>query len=202
MAPPPVRAFVAIELPSRLRQALWAGTAEARAAYPQGRWVAAGSLHITVKFLGDLDPARVPEVGECLDGVCERHRPYRVVLGGLGTFPGGSRARVIWAGITSGGEETGHLARDADAALSRLGFEPETRSFRAHLTIARVGQAVPTAALTGALERLRVVEWGGFEVGRLVLMQSILRPQGPLYRPISYHILGGVATSPGPCYTR
>jgi len=186
-----VRAFAAIEVPDNLRQTLWEGTAQTRAIYPQGKWVSPGNLHLTVKFLGDIDQDQVPSIGACLDDVCRRHHPFTIVLGGVGTFPGGIRARVIWAGITSGGEETEHLAGDADQSLARLGFKPEDRPFRAHLTVARAGQVGVSDEVINALDRLRTMEWGRFAVERVVLMQSILRPQGPLYRALSHHPLRG-----------
>jgi 2'-5' RNA ligase len=150
--------------------------------------VADASLHVTVKFLGQIDDARVPAVAEALAGAASRVAAFEVAVRGLGAFPSPSRARVIWAGL-EGAEPLAALAGEVDRALAALGVPPESRAFAAHVTLGRAREARPNSALARALAR--PVDFGRLPVTRLSLMRSELRPQGSRYTELAGVLLGG-----------
>lgn len=133
----PVRAFVALPLPDAARGQLGPFLAACEQRAPRYRWVPVENLHLTLRFLGGLDPERLARVRKALAGV--EVPPFDVRLGELGTFGGRSRPRVVWLGLAQGAGEVGELAAAVSEASVVAGLEPETAPFRAHLTLARSG---------------------------------------------------------------
>jgi 2'-5' RNA ligase len=177
-----MRCFVAIDLPDDVRAAVAAAQERLRAASPRAdvRWTAPHAMHLTLRFLGEV--ADVEPVGATLATVGARHAPVALAAGGLGAFPGLARPRVLWAGITAGIRELGLLAADVERALVPLGFAPEARPFRAHLTLARVrsprGLRRIAAAIAGD------APFGEWTATEMVLYRSHLRPGGSIYEPL------------------
>jgi 2'-5' RNA ligase len=105
------------------------------------RWVPPPSLHVTLKFLGDLDLGLVSPVGASLAELCRRTAPLRLQVTGLDAFPNREDPQVLFVGIGAGHDALAHLAGAVDQALGALGFPLETRAFRGHVTLARVSRA-------------------------------------------------------------
>lgn len=173
-----IRAFIAISLPADVQQLLGAVSQELATRVP-GRavaWVRPENIHLTLRFLGDTPLARLDRLTSLLDAVAARHRPFNLALGRLGVFPNERRPRVIWVGLT-GDPPTAALQKDLDAALLPLGWQQDGKPFSPHLTLGRV---------KGSHDQIRL-PWGkavvptSFTVDRLHLIESELRPQGPLY---------------------
>ena len=135
-----MRCFVAIDLTSDVRAAIARAQTRVRtaAAHADVRWVDPAQFHLTLKFLGAVPDDRVPAVSAALEGAVADTAPIALAAAGLGGFPSLRSARVLWAGITAGVPELARLAAAIDRALTPLGFPPEGRSFRGHLTIGRV----------------------------------------------------------------
>ena len=150
-------------------------------------WVRPGLVHLTLRFLGETDEARVEAIAEAMQGAAGG---CFVMQGGAGGFfPQRGAPRVIWMGFSRGMEECGAYFAALDAGLVRAGFDAETRPFAAHVTVARVRQAVrgdDWAGLAADLTR----QWPPFNVDTVVLWQSILKPSGPQYRRVSEIALG------------
>lgn len=177
-----VRCFVGLPLPGDWQQAL-DRVALRLAARLASRisWTRPGNWHVTLKFLGEVEQARLPELGTALRGVC--FGPFALGLGAAGYFPSLTRGgpRTLWAGLSVGAEDCAQLAARVDAALAARGFAPEAKPFRAHVTLGRVK----------ALEAGDDWELVGRELGRetfpaaglsrFVLWRSVLGPEGPKY---------------------
>ncbi len=191
-----IRAFVAVELPDEVKatirqveQKLQAGPA-ARAV----KWVDAAQMHITVKFLGDTDTARIPAVEQALNEVARKHAPFALRLAGLGTFPNGPRVRVVWIGLAEGEAPLVALIDDAERALNALGFKPEHHEAHPHVTLGRVRDwagAGERRETVDGLKAVRVPEFPAAMVDHLSLMQSHLSPQGATYRALHQAALKG-----------
>ncbi|MFQ5513289.1 MAG: RNA 2',3'-cyclic phosphodiesterase [Myxococcota bacterium] len=189
-----LRAFLAVTLPSELRRLALARAARLRLRLgSQVRWVPEENLHLTLKFLGDIDPERVPVLVRNAQAKLGRQKPFSVALGGLGSFPDARRARIIWLGVSRGAAELARLARRLDAAAARIGVERERRPYRAHLTLGRLRQpsAIPLAELAPAPD----AEPPCFEVSEVVLYESRLSPSGASHVPLAHLLLQEVDAS-------
>jgi len=203
-----MRLFVAVDLdPARHEAVARAAAGLRRALDSEGwgralRWVAPGHLHLTIRFLGEMEEAAGARVGEALAAPLDV-APFDVVFEGAGVFPPRGAPRVVWIGLTSGADG---LARVFDAVESRLrplGVAPDTRPLSPHLTIARLRDrarggrpdasrpAAPRRRLDAALEAVRVAA-GAQPVRSITLYQSRLTPAGPEYSPLVSTPLAGV----------
>ena len=176
-----MRLFVALNLPLSVREGIHADAEPLRAASTGIRWTAASALHVTLKFLGEQDERLVDALREALATVAERHSPVTVETTHLGAFPNFRRPRVVWVGMT-GEKVLQALARDVDQTLAPLGIPPESRAFRAHLTLGRVrGELNPREAAAIAKAADAVHTSRGFAVQTVDLMRSELGAGGSRY---------------------
>jgi 2'-5' RNA ligase len=182
----PIRTFIAIELTGALHRALAAAQAEfqrdraARAI----RWVAPANIHLTLKFLGDVNADQIPALQRALSDACTDIPPFTLTLGGAGAFPNTRRPNVVWLGARGQIEIAARLAQRIDDACAALGFAREERPFTPHLTLGRVKRdASPSERqLIGALiEQAPVGDLGELRVERMSIMQSELKPGGSVY---------------------
>ena len=187
--PKPVRLFAAVEIPPRARDTAARAIEDWRPRFPGARWVRPESWHVTVKFLGRTPPRLVRYVREGCASAAATIRPFRVRLGGLGVFPGPSRARVFWVGLDDEGSGLSALAAALDRELGDE-FPPEKRRFTAHLTVARFNPPRDVREHAAALAEASV-EPSPFRVGRLVLFQSHLSPRGARYEAVGEFPLRG-----------
>jgi 2'-5' RNA ligase len=181
-----MRLFVGFEVPAATRAAALAAVALIRERAPRARWVPEENLHVTLKFLGEVDPGLDEWVPDRIAEAAERVPPFEVALVGLGAFRSASRARVVWAGLRD--MPPGAMADAAaavDAALATE-FPAESRPFAAHLTLAR---SDPPLTLT--VEDLDVaLETAAWTVEHAVLFRSHLRRPAPRYEPLRRFPLG------------
>ena len=136
---------MAVGLPDLQRDRLAGYLDGCRVLLPGFRWVAADSLHLTLRFLGRVGPGPLDSLAAALRRLTVE--PFPVTVGGLGAFGRGSSVRVVWLGVTAGGHELSRLAAEVEGCTVAAGFEPEERPYHPHLTLARSrerrGQALP-----------------------------------------------------------
>jgi 2'-5' RNA ligase len=148
-------------------------------------WVAPENFHVTVKFLGHVDDARVQRVIEALHTAARGHAPFDLEVRGLGAFPSTTRARVLWAGLTCGTAALGTLAASVEDALAPLGFAREDRPFSPHITLARVREPRRAPELAEALSVASGRRFGRVAVPEIALMRSDLSPRGARYTTLA-----------------
>lgn len=148
-------------------------------------WVAPENFHITVKFLGGIDEARVSSVIDALRIAAAGRQAFDLEILALGAFPSPIRPRVLWAGVTEGRAPLGALAAAVDDALVPLGFARESRPFAAHVTLARIREPRRTPALAEALGAAASQRFGRVTIEHLALMRSDLSPRGARYFVLS-----------------
>jgi len=189
-----VRCFVAIDLTTDVRAAIARAQTRVRTAatHADVRWVDPTQVHLTLKFLGAVVDERVPAVSAALETAVAGSRPVALAAAGLGGFPSLKSPRVLWAGITAGVPELVQLAAGIDRGLAPLGFPPEARPFRGHLTIGRVRSPRGGRELAAAVGAAGAPAFGSWTAPEVVLYESRLRPTGALYTPVSRHPLRGV----------
>jgi RNA 2',3'-cyclic 3'-phosphodiesterase len=175
-----LRLFVAADPPPDLLEALDESIAplRSRPELASARWTVPANQHVTLKFLGWVEAGTVEPIVNSLATVASSHEAATITLTGLGAFPSGRRARVLWAGLEDPAGLLAALVSDLDASLGSLGFEPETRAFTPHLTLARFK---PPASVAGVPAEVPGVAEPSFEVDRLHLYRSHLHPKGARY---------------------
>jgi 2'-5' RNA ligase len=181
-----VRCFVGLELPRAHRAALAAHLEDCASLAPGHRWVDPDGLHLTLRFLGGLEPARVNAVRAALALVAGA--PFRIALGGQGTFGPRSAPRVVWLGVALGAEPFTALAGAIELACRSAGLEADSRLVRPHLTLGRQragGTRLPALPPPPALPPWSVEDF--------VLYESLLRPPPPRYLPLDRY---GLLSSP------
>lgn len=176
-----MRLFVAINVPSAVRDAIFADSAPLRAGASSIKWTAAPSLHVTLKFIGEYDDASVHGVQHAVAEAAGVHAPFDVETTTVGAFPNFRRPRVVWVGMTSEAEFRA-LASDIDRALVALGIVADARPFQAHLTLGRVrGDLRPAEAKALAAAAAEARTRRAFPVRTVDLMRSELGPGGSRY---------------------
>ena len=182
-----VRAFIAIELSSQIQELLGQHIQRLRAALSGPvRWMAPHSVHLTLKFLGNVPGSLVPTIGDALERACRGTGALELRIGALGCFPNPRRARVLWLDVEGDMEMLVPLHARIDEEMVALGFDREGRAFVPHLTLARVrGVGIEP----GTLEEL-IARWPserpGFTVTGVSLMRSFLRPEGAVHQRLSF----------------
>ena len=129
-----MRLFIALDIPADVRAALTSYLERARALAPEARWARVEGLHVTLKFIGHAEDARVEQIKAALSLI--KAAPFEVKFAGVGFFPNPNAGRVFWAGV-DGVESLPSLASSIDAAMEKLEFPRETKPYHPHLTLAR-----------------------------------------------------------------
>ena len=188
-----MRCFVAVDVPPDVRGRVTALTQRIRQAAPRAdvRWSGTESLHVTLKFLGEVPDARVPTVEQALAAVAAAHAPLALIAAGAGGFPNASRPRVVYVGILGQVEALARLATAVDGALEALGFPGERRAFRGHLTVGRVRSPRGGDGLAAALRAAAGVAVGTWTADELVLYRSRLHPTGAVHDAVARLTLAG-----------
>lgn len=177
-----IRAFVALEMPDRVRETIRREQRRLKIELPRARWTRPEGQHLTLKFLGEMPAHRVDSVAQSIGVAVTGRSALTVSLGGSGFFPSSRRPRVAWiGGRADGGAE---LAAAVDAAASSAGFPAEHRPWTLHLTQARLDRGWPRSAVERFLEWGRNLDLEKFVCPEIVLFSSELRPGGAVYTPL------------------
>jgi 2'-5' RNA ligase len=181
------RAFIAVEVP--FSEELEKFSKDIKASGANLKMVDLRNIHVTLKFLGDIEESLVPEVEKAMKDAVAGIPPFKARLLGTGAFPNIGRPTVIWAGLEHA-EPLEVMARRLEEGLVPLGFEPEKRKFSPHVTVARVKDGRNKLELTEALSFWEEGDFGQVPVDQLILKKSVLRPEGPEYSDVTVVSLG------------
>lgn len=176
-----VRSFIAIHLNEAVRKAVGSEVERLKLLARSVSWVPAQNLHLTLKFLGELQPEAQEAVKEGLIEGVSGAEPFTLAFHGLGAFPGLARPRIIWVGVAQGGRECQALQASVEAALARRRLPQEARPYTPHLTIGRVRDPRGLTALQQAIAQDAQKEFGSQSVSSISLMRSDLHPAGARY---------------------
>jgi RNA 2',3'-cyclic 3'-phosphodiesterase len=177
-----MRLFIAINLPDKEKQRLSETLAAIAERHPLPvRWVAADSLHITLKFLGEAAESMVPQLEQALRDASDDFHQFDVTISGFGAFPSSSRPNILWVGVTAP-VELFNLQQRIEAAVAPLGFEAESRAYTPHIT---VGRAEKNARIRDRARMDRIVSEFDYKkverVRSVDLMRSFTGPRGARY---------------------
>ena len=181
-----MRLFVALPLPEQVRARL----AELAGGIPKARWVAPENLHLSLRFIGEVDGGQAHDVDAALAQISAP--AFVLTLAGVDRFGGGDKTRSLWVGVEECAELT-RLQGKVERALQSSGLEPEGRKFKAHVTLARF-KGNPGAKLHEYLARHALFRSEPFPVREFVLFSSFLSHNGAIYRPEAAYALSASAT--------
>lgn len=186
-----MRLFIAVDLGAAIQARLEKQVERLSALAPRSKWTRSGSCHVTLVFLGELDEALVPKLGEAVAAVAARHPPLVLQVGGGGAFGSPRRPKVLWTGISGDVEGLAAIKADLDRELKPLGHEPEARAFRPHLTLARSRDLRGDAELGVCVRELEGASLGEARVDRILLFKSQLGPKGSTHTALAEPLLAG-----------
>ena len=180
-----MRTFVAIDLGPAIKDRLAAFISRLKPLGGDIKWASRESMHLTLKFLGEIDERRLGAIQPVLKDIARQRTQFTARLAGLGCFPSVRSPRVLWVGVAEGAEPMTELAGVLDRELYRYDFMKEERPFHPHLTF---GRAKAPVRIEGLFDR--AFETEPFNVAEFVLFKSTLRPEGPLYEVLDRFPLG------------
>ncbi len=179
-----MRLFIGIELPADLKEALSGLREELGGEARTFRWTRPAGLHLTLRFLGEASQDQQEALERRISELTE-HRGFDLRCEGVGVFGGVTRPRVLWAGIAGDLRALTRLQQDVEHTCIRLGWAPEERSYRPHITLARGNRrSADPEALQRFLDRHSGPPFGEFSVSSVVLFSSTLGPGGSVYTPL------------------
>ncbi|MFW6173671.1 MAG: RNA 2',3'-cyclic phosphodiesterase [Elusimicrobiota bacterium] len=138
------------------------------------------NIHITLKFLGDVQEDKVDQIEQIMNDSVKPIKPFIIKLNGSGVFPNKNYIRVVWIGIQDA-ENIVNIAKNIDERLSELGFKKEKRGFSAHLTVGRVKTGKNKQSLLKTIQDYEDFEFSSQQVNSIKLKKSDLTPKGPIY---------------------
>jgi len=183
-----IRTFIAIKISTEISFQNRINTLKQSLRNEKIRWVDINSLHVTLRFLGDIPSTKTELISDCLEDAINEHKAFELVLEGVGVFRSIYRPRVIWLGL----KETKKLAAlksSVDKLLERAGFDPEENNFSPHLTIGRMKYIENRDNLEDILKENNHRFFSTQFVEQVLFYQSLLHPSGSEYKVLSSHKL-------------
>jgi len=184
-----IRSFIAVELPEELKRDLTAIKLQLQSvSRAPVKWVDLQGIHLTLKFLGNIDASITGKVTETIEEAVQGVHPFHLGAGGLGVFPSMKRVQVVWVGLSGEVDRLSQLQQRIESGLAPLGFARERRPFTPHLTLARIRDR---ATQNERQELGKLVAGTSFEtschikVDTVHLMKSQLTREGPIHSRIS-----------------
>ncbi len=183
-----LRLFIACEMPDDARQAIGEVIDRLRERSGQNvRWIKPEGVHVTLKFLGEVTAKQLPAIKLAIQEAVVGHQPFELELSNIGTFGGREGLRIMWVGVAGDVLRLEALVRSVNAALAVVGFEPERRPFRPHLTLGRVRDEVSTrqrAEIEVAVGKMGVPA-SSWRTTQVSLMRSKLQLGGANYEVLA-----------------
>lgn len=179
-----MRAFIAIELPSNIKNAISKTQDKLKASLPKVSWVAPVNLHLSLKFLGEISDEQLNNINQIIAETIKTIPGFKIKLESLGVFPNVASARIIWIGTEQLPRTLGQIVEQLETRLAELGITKEERPFRAHITIGRLKHRFNPCDLEKGINQVKndlVNENLEFNTRRITLFQSTLGKDGPTY---------------------
>jgi 2'-5' RNA ligase len=188
-----IRAFLAVDPPREILDAI-AMIQDRLRKIIQGdiRWVKPAGIHLTLKFFGNISESDVANISLVVTNNASHVKAFTLGINKVGAFPDVKRPRVLWLGMDGDVDTLIHLQKKVDAELYNYGFEKEDRTFRPHLTLARIKEPRGLIGLAKIMEKSEDYAAGSFSAAGLNLLKSDLTPKGAVYTKLAYFPFAGL----------
>lgn len=178
-----MRAFLAAEIDEELKEKIAEVQEQLKEADAPVKYVEPHNLHFTFKFFGEIDKEKSGEIVSAVETKVQNYSPFELSIKGVGIFPNPRYIRVVWLGVGDSGPFS-RLQMALDEDFQKMGFKKE-RSYVPHLTMGRVRGAKNKDALLSRIDELKEVEIGRMRIEKLLLKESVLKPEGPVYTTVN-----------------
>jgi 2'-5' RNA ligase len=148
------------------------------------KWVDFSGIHLTLKFLGDTEPELIPEIKEALANLAQFHKSMNLKMEGIGVFPNPNKPRVLWLGLEQD-EKLTQLAKHIEKEMEKIGFEPEQKEFKPHITLGRIKFIRDLRNLQKLLDQYKDKYFQDVAVEEIILYESTLTPAGARYKALA-----------------
>ena len=179
-----MRVFIAIDINDQIRNGIGnlqqKLSAEADIKKSDVKWVRPESIHLTLKFLGEIKDAQCVEVCNITEEVVANHKNFELDIESVGCF-GGKSPRVLWVGMGAGSNQLRELAKNLDEKFTSAGWPEETRDFTGHLTVCRIRNSRAGVKLAKLAQNYEDAKLGDISVDSITVYQSQLKPAGAIY---------------------
>jgi len=187
-----MRVFIAVDINDEIKKAIGDVQRQLQSRVKSSqrsvKWVRPDVMHLTLKFLGEVDDGAITDVCKAVENTAGRHKKFDLDVETLGCF-GGRSARVVWVGCGAGGEQLVRLAEDLDDKLGLIGFAKETRRFTGHLTLCRIKNVRDGYELASAVDSFGPFSAGTVSIEAVTIYQSELTRSGPVYTALASYKL-------------
>lgn len=187
---PPIRAFIAVELDKRVKRELALFQDHLKTSEADVKWSNPDHTHLTLKFLGDIQPEILDDIEEAMARTAARFQAFHMDIGALGAFPRIDDPRIIWAGITKRANFLAEIAHQLDEELKTFGIERTGQGFMPHITLGRSRTETTSKPLAELLKNTHVPSGLSQKVQRIALFRSEIFPKGTVH-----HLLYSVELS-------
>ncbi len=181
-----MRTFVAIEIEQNLKEKIYKfiTTSQAQIKSNKISWVKKENLHVTLKFIGEIEEKKVENIKEVLNKLIKNFTQFSFSIRNIGVFPDVKKPRVIWLGIEDKTKILGLLSKEIEDELFKIGLPKENKEFVSHLTIGRIKNLTNVSEIEKYIRGNPNTDFGENKVEFITFFQSILKPEGPTYIPI------------------
>jgi len=187
-----IRSFLAIEIPGIILKKIDEVQRDLKSTGADVRWTNPEKIHLTLKFFGNIEESGIESIVKSLEGAARDTSRFSLKVRGVGAFPHFKSPRVIWMGMVDEREVLAPFQKQLEKDLEKIGYMPEERMFHPHLTLGRMQSGKGKEGLIGKMEKYREEEFGEFQVERIVLFKSDLKPMGPIYTSLRELNLGRI----------
>jgi 2'-5' RNA ligase len=184
-----IRCFIAIEIPRFIQERLAHIQDTLKKQISQVSWVKSDNIHMTLKFIGEVEQNQLSVIEPAIEQVTQRYPPFALKVGGIGAFPNLKRPRVIWVGVKVGGTEVSALARGINLELNQHGYPFDEGTFHSHLTLARIKNRIDLRPFVDIFRQYNEIENASMTVNEIALVRSQLHPKGAIYTILKSYAL-------------
>lgn len=185
-----LRSFLAIELPEFILNRIGEVQKDLKSFRADVRWVSPEKIHLTLKFFGNIEESEIDPIVKSIEEPVQTTSPIFITVRGMGAFPSLKNPRVIWVGLHDEKKVLISFQDRIERELEKIGYPPEGRPFQPHLTLGRMKSSRGKDDLARGMERHKEEEFGQFQVEKVTLFKSDLKPTGPVYTPLREILLG------------
>jgi len=184
-----MRTFIAVEIDPQVKENLKRMVHQFKKVSSKVKWVKPTAMHLTLKFLGNVNSTKADQVIKIMDKITQKYPPFDLFCSGIGTFPLKTRKpKIIWAGIKES-STLKDIYLEIENELERIGFSKEKRSFHPHLTLGRVKKKAAVQNLLPELKKNEKMDFGKSKIKGVILFKSTLSPQGAVYDKLHESLL-------------